>query len=604
MDTARDVRGFSVKFYTDEGNYDFVGNNIPVFFIQDAIKFPDLIHAVKPEQDIEVPQAQTAHDTFWDFVSLMPESLHMVCWAMSDRAIPRSFRMMEGFGVHTFRFVNDKGEGTFVKLHWKPALGVHSLPWEESQQLGGLDPDYHRKDLFESIKNGQFPEWDFGVQLIPEKDEFKFPFDLLDPTKLVPEELVPVRRIGRLVLNRNPENYFAEIEQAAFHPGHVVPGIDFTNDPLLQGRLFSYTDTQLTRLGGPNFHELPVNRPLAPVHNNQRDGFGRQLVAKGKVAYEPNSLKGGCPFHAGADKKTFVHFTERISAQKVRARSSSFADHISQAKMFYDSQTSIEQTHIKKAYSFELSKVKSPEVRARMCELLMFVNRDLAQEVAANVGAKLPAKPTIPPNAADPNNNIIPENRSLEAAAADDVSWKAKVALPKASKPLGIIANNPKQVRSRKIAILVSPKTDKKSLQSVKTVLGKNEVQFELIVPQLTLHKDNEQDAEIEQCLSTTPSHSYDGVFVFTDQSDYDQAKDVGCALRFIGQAFKHCKTIGGSMKSEKFIAQATMNLHKEAPGIVIAKKDLGADSMKSFLADLAEHRHWAREESAAALPY
>ncbi len=510
MDTARDVRGFSVKFYTDEGNYDFVGNNIPVFFIQDAMKFPDLIHAVKPEQDNEIPQAQSAHDTFWDFISLTPESLHMVCWAMSDRAIPRSLRMMEGFGVHTFRFVNKKGVGTFVKLHWKPVLGVHSLPWEESQQLGGLDPDYHRRDLFEAIDAGNFPEWELGVQLIPEGDEFKFPFDLLDPTKLVPEELVPVRKVGKLVLNRNPDNYFAEIEQAAFHPGHLVAGIDLTNDPLLQGRLFSYTDTQLTRLGGPNFHELPVNRPLAPVHNNQRDGFGRQLIPKGKVAYEPNSLKpGGCPFHAGADLKKFVHFNERISAAKVRARSTSFGDHTSQAELFYNSQTPVEQTHIKNAFTFELSKVKSPEVRNRMCELLMFVDVDLASEVARKVGAKLPTKPKIPPNPADPENNIVPPNRSLETAKEFDVEVKADVDLPGTSPSLGIIANNPRKVATRKVAILSGASTKKSDIDSIKTFLDKNKVSSELLLTQFSKNQNNDQIKNVENFLASTPSHRY-----------------------------------------------------------------------------------------------
>lgn len=604
MDTARDVRGFAVKFYTDEGNYDLVGNNIPVFFIQDAMKFPDLIHAVKPEQDNEIPQAQSAHDTFWDFISLMPESLHMVCWAMSDRTIPRSYRMMEGFGVHTFRLVNSKGVGTFVKFHWKPVLGVHSLPWEESQQLGGLDPDYHRRDLFEAIQAGNFAEWELGLQLIPESDEFKFPFDLLDPTKLVPEELVPVKRVGKLVLNRNPDNFFSEIEQAAFHPGHLVAGIDLTNDPLLQGRLFSYTDTQLTRLGGPNFHELPVNRPLAPVHNNQRDGFGRQLIPKGKVAYEPNSLKGGCPFHAGADPAKFVHFNERISASKVRARSSSFGDHVSQAKLFFDSQNPTEQTHIKNAFSFELSKVKSPDVRARICELLMHVNSGLAKEVAGNVGSKLPAKPSMPPNPADPDNNIIPQNRSLTAALEDDVSLKPKVALPKASKPLGIIDNNPKEVRSRKVALVISAGSDKNEVQAAKAALKKKGVAYELVVPQFTVNKDNDQDPEVEQCLSSTPSHSYDGMFIFTHAKDYKQPKDVGALLRFIGQAFKHCKTIGGSARSEDLINLATMGLYAESPGIVITKKGAAKNPMNDFISDLSEHRHWSREDIASQLPY
>ena len=288
-DLARDVRGFAVKFYTEEGNYDLVGNNIPVFFIQDAVKFPDLVHAVKPEPHHEMPQAASAHDTFWDFISLMPESMHMIMWVMSDRAIPRSFRMMEGFGVHTFRFVNEKGKSRFVKFHWKPLLGVHSVVWDEAQKISGIDPDFHRRDLWESIENGDFPEWEFGVQIVEEKDEHKFDFDLLDPTKLIPEELVPVQRIGKMTLNRNPDNFFAETEQVAFHPGHLVSGIDFSNDPLLQGRLFSYTDTQLIRLGGPNFHEIPINRPVAPVHNNQRDGHMRQTINQGRVSYQPNS---------------------------------------------------------------------------------------------------------------------------------------------------------------------------------------------------------------------------------------------------------------------------------------------------------------------------
>ncbi len=310
-DLARDVRGFAVKFYTQEGNYDLVGNNMPVFFIQDAIKFPDLVHAVKPEPHNEIPQAASAHDTFWDFISNMPESMHMIMWVMSDRAIPRSFRMMEGFGVHTFRFINESGKARFVKFHWKPVLGVHSVVWDEAQKISGKDPDFHRRDLWEAIENGDFPEWEFGVQIVEEKDEHKFAFDLLDPTKIIPEEIVPVRRIGKLTLNRNPDNFFAETEQVAFHTGHVVPGIDFTNDPLLQGRLFSYLDTQLLRLGGPNFHEIPINRPIAPVHNNQRDGFMRQTINKGQSAHDPNTTRGGCPFQAGADMAGFTSYRRK-----------------------------------------------------------------------------------------------------------------------------------------------------------------------------------------------------------------------------------------------------------------------------------------------------
>src|ERR1044072_1660122 len=333
-DLARDVRGFAVKFYTQQGNFDIVGNNIPVFFIQDAIKFPDLVHAAKPEPHHEMPQAASAHDTFWDFISLMPESMHMIMWVMSDRAIPRSYRMMEGFGVHTFRLINEAGKVRFVKFHWKPLLGLHAVVWDEAQKIRGKDPDFHRRDLWEAIENGDYPEWELGVQIVEEKDEHSFDFDLLDPTKIIPEELVPVRRIGKMTLNRNPENFFAETEQVAFHTANIVPGIDFTNDPLLQGRLFSYLDTQLLRLGGPNFHEIPINRPVAPVHNNQRDGFKRHTVNRARVSYHPNSLGGGCPALAGAGAGAFEHYAERVDGHKIRKRSPSFWDHYTHATLF------------------------------------------------------------------------------------------------------------------------------------------------------------------------------------------------------------------------------------------------------------------------------
>ena len=361
-DLARDVRGFSVKFYTEEGIYDLVGNNMPVFFIQDAMKFPDLVHAVKPEPHNEMPQAASAHDTFWDFISLMPESMHMIMWAMSDRAIPRSLRMMEGFGVHTFRFINNKDKSCFVKFHWKPLLGVHSVCWDEAQKISGKDPDFHRRDLWEAIDKGNFPEWEFGVQIIPEEDEHKYPFDLLDPTKLIPEEMVPVIRVGKMTLNRNPDNFFAETEQVAFHPGHLVPGIDFSNDPLLQGRLFSYTDTQLSRLGSPNFHEIPINRSISPIHNNQRDGHMRQTVNADTTNYHPNSISGGCPFQAKKTEGGFVSFTEKIDAVKIRNRSKSFSDHFSQATLFFDSQSPAEQQHLIDALTFELGKILRPHI--------------------------------------------------------------------------------------------------------------------------------------------------------------------------------------------------------------------------------------------------
>ena len=394
-DLARDARGFAVKFYTQEGNFDLVGNNMPVFFIQDAIKFPDLIHAVKPEPNNEMPQAASAHDTFWDFISLVPESAHMIMWIMSDRALPRSYRMMEGFGVHTFRLINAQGVACFVKFHWKPLLGVHAVAWDEAQSISGKDSDFHRRDLWEAIESGNFPEWELGLQIIPEADEHKYEFDLLDPTKLVPEELVPVQRVGKMTLNRNPDNFFAETEQVAFHTGHIVPGIDFTNDPLLQGRLFSYTDTQLLRLGGPNFHEIPINRPIAPVHNNQRNGIHRQTINKGNVSYSPNSLGGGCPFQAKATEGGFTSFPERIDAKKIRERSISFIDHYSQATLFFNSQSDAEKEHMINALSFELGKVKTVAIRERMLIILSKIDSSLATGVAYNLGIPIPKNPDL-----------------------------------------------------------------------------------------------------------------------------------------------------------------------------------------------------------------
>ena len=389
-DLARDVRGFAVKFYTAEGNFDLVGNNMPVFFIQDAIKFPDLVHAVKPEQHNEIPQASSAHDSFWDFIGNTPESAHMIMWLMSDRAIPRSYRMMEGFGVHSFRFINEEGKSSFVKFHWKPLLGVHAVAWDEAQTISGKDPDYHRRDLWEAIENGDFPQWELGVQIIAEEDEHKFEFDLLDATKLVPEELVPVQRVGTLTLNRNPDNFFAETEQVAFHIGHIVPGIDFTNDPLLQGRLFSYTDTQLIRLGGPNFHEIPINRPVVPVHNNQRDGFMRQTINRGKIAHSPNTMAAGCPFLSGKMQGGFSSFPENMTGFKTREKSESFFDHFSQAKLFFNSQSEPEQNHIIEALSFELGRVETLVVRERVLNMLLQIEESLAAAVAYNIGMHVP----------------------------------------------------------------------------------------------------------------------------------------------------------------------------------------------------------------------
>ena len=460
------ARGFAVKFYTQPGVFDLVGNNIPVFFIQDAMKFPDLIHAVKPEPHNEMPQAASAHDTFWDFISLMPESMHMIMWVMSDRAIPRSFRMMEGFGVHTFRLVNDKGKARFVKFHWKPLLGVHSVAWDEARKISGNDPDFHRRDLWEAIDTGNFPEYEFGVQIVEEKDEEKLGFDLLDPTKIIPEELVPVRRIGKLTLNRNPENFFTETEQVAFHPGHIVPGIDFTEDPLLQGRLFSYTDTQLLRLGGPNLHEIPINRSLAPVSNNQRGGHMRQTINTGRVSYEPNSLGGGCPYQAGAANGGFVTHSAPITGPRVRARSRSFFDHFSQATLFFNNQSPAEKHHLVGALRFEFGKVEVPAIRERMVYLLSQVSGDLARQVADHLGIAVPSRIDGPINRSFPadanpkdfqptkNAGVSGFNRTIETSAA-----------------LSMGATVKDTIQTRKIAVLAASGFDDDGFAAVKKAL-------------------------------------------------------------------------------------------------------------------------------------
>src|SRR5262245_15742095 len=387
-DTPRDVRGFATKFYTDEGNFDIVGNNIPVFFSQDAMKFPDLVHALKPEPHHGMPQAASAHDTFWDFVSLMPESTHMLMWVMSDRALPRSFRTMQGFGVHTFRLVNAQGESHFVKFHWLPKAGTHSLDWDESIKIAGADSDFTRRDLWESIEAGVFPEYELGVQIFTEEQAAGWSFDILDATKIVPEELVPVKTVGRMVLNRNPDNFFAETEQVAFGVQNLVPGIDFSDDPLLAGRIHSYFDTQLLRLGGPNFHEIPINAPIAAAHNNQRDGFHREALHRGRVAYEPNSLAGGCPFQAGG--RGFTSFPERVADDKLRGKPAKLAEHYAQATLFWNSQAPWEKAHIARGFRFELTKVQVPAIRERTLAMLRNVSDDLARAVADGLGVSLP----------------------------------------------------------------------------------------------------------------------------------------------------------------------------------------------------------------------
>ncbi|MBA3846011.1 MAG: catalase, partial [Planctomycetes bacterium] len=457
-DTVRDVRGFAVKFYTDEGNFDLVGNNIPVFFIQDGMKFPDLVHAIKPNPRKEIPQASSAHDSFWDFVSLTPETAHMVMWVMSDRGIPRSYRMMEGFGVHTFRLINEAGVAQLVKFHWKPLLGTHALVWEEAQQIAGKDADYHRRDLFDAIESGAFPEYELGIQVIPEKDVLKHGFDLLDPTKLLPEEVVPVQRIGKLTLDRNPTNFFSEVEQVAFCVGNVVPGIDFTNDPLMQARLFSYLDTQITRLGGPNFAELPINRPVAPVHNNQHDGFSRQGIPAGMANYSPNSLGDNFPKPATAAQGGFVHYTERVDGTKIRARSDSFKDHFGQARLFLNSLTPVERGHVIDALSFELAKVERLPVRQRVVDaVLANIDAAMAATVAKAVGLTV--------NAAGPMPKI---GKGTGATVGE-------------SPALSMIKEPSGSIRTRRVAVLAAAGFVGASMAAVKSGLEKQGVTVEVI---------------------------------------------------------------------------------------------------------------------------
>jgi catalase len=593
-DLARDVRGFAVKFYTQEGNFDLVGNNMPVFFIQDAIKFPDLIHAVKPEPHNEIPQAASAHDTFWDFISLMPESTHMIMWLMSDRAIPRSYRMMEGFGVHTFRLINAEGKATFVKFHWKPLLGVHSVAWDEAQKISGKDPDFHRRDLWEAIENGAFPEWELGIQVVPEADEHKFEFDLLDPTKIIPEELVPVRRVGKLTLNRNPDNFFAETEQVAFHIGHIVPGIDFTNDPLLQGRLFSYTDTQLIRLGGPNFHEIPINRPVVPVHNNQRDGFMRQQINKGRTSYNPNSLGDGCPFQAGAMKGGFTSHTEKIDAKKVRERSRSFFDHFSQAKLFFNSQSEPEKQHIIDAFSFELGKVETKEVRERMISILTKVDEGLATQVAYNLGLHI-----LPPQA------IINHSIPADGNSADFQPVTKESSIDRSS-PLSMAYTVKDSIKTRKVAILAADGVNDESVMSMQDALLEQGAVVEIVAPRLgTIIGEKDTIVPVKHSFLTTSSVLFDAVYIpgGTNSAAYLAANPD--AIHFLNEAYRHCKPIAADMDARQVINATYFS--KKLPSDISEGKSIEegvainsdiSQLIKQFVTIIALHRFWDREAS------
>ncbi|PAM93763.1 catalase HPII [Flavobacterium sp. IR1] len=588
-DLARDVRGFSVKFYTQEGIYDLVGNNVPVFFIQDAAKFPDLIHAVKPEPHNEIPQAASAHDTFWDFISLMPESMHMIMWVMSDRAIPRSYRMMEGFGVHTFRLINEAGESSFVKFHWKPKLGTHAVAWDEAQKISGKNPDFHREDLWEAIDNGNFPEWELGVQIIPSEDENKYEFDLLDPTKLVPEELVPVTIVGRMVLNKNPDNFFAETEQIAFHPGHVVPGIDFSNDPLLQGRLFSYTDTQLSRLGSPNFHEIPINRSIAHVHNNQRDGHMRQEINKGRVSYHPNSLGGGCPYQAKIAEGGFSSFEERVDAHKVRGRSESFADHFGQAKLFFNSQTETEKSHIVKALRFELGKVETAAIRLRMLGLLSQVEQDLAEKVAIGLGMTVPTVLETPIN-----HGVSPENENgNQEPKTVESSVSSSAALTMLNNP-----TNSSTIASRKVAIIAADGVSEKAVANIKNALLKEDAKGFIIAPNLgTILTDVDGELHVDFSFLTVSSVLFDAVYV-PDGLGLSVLADSDDVNEFLNDAYKHCKVIGvdGAASALLDTAPFASKITNEDQGLIIADKVASESFATAFIAAMGKHRFWDRE--------
>ncbi|MCW2495643.1 catalase [Jatrophihabitans sp.] len=562
-DTVRDTRGFAVKFYTEEGTFDLVGNNMPVFFIQDGIKFPDIIHAGKPHPDREIPQAQSAHDTFWDFVSLHTEATHHVFWNMSDRGIPRSYRTMEGFGVHTFRLVNAKGESTLVKFHWKPVAGVHSLVWEEAQLAAGFDPDFHRRDLADGIDAGAFFEWELGVQAMPDDGTDSFEgIDLLDPTKLVPEELAPVQVIGKLTLNRNPTNYFAETEQVAFHTGNLVPGIEVTNDPLMQARLFSYLDTQLTRLGGPNFTQLPINRPHCPVNDMLRDGMHQQAIHTGLAPYRPNSLDGGVPELATASQAAYVQTPRHVEGEVVRAAPVSFDDHFSQAAMFYRSLSPIEQAHIVEAFTFELSKVYAQEIKERVLGVLAQVDSELCAEVAAGLGLPAPRATQVPEGLLSPT--------------------------------LSQLVVDPGPVAGRKIGVVADAGSDLAGIAKLKAAAAKQGATVLVIAPVGGVLKRGRQQLPVDRTVATARSIEFDLIVIAGGTTPSRDIKQVV----LLQEAFRHCKPLA-------YWGDAAAGL--EAAGIDLADPGVlaGETMVKSFsdvlLAALGLHRVWDRASDVMA---
>lgn len=562
-DTPRDVRGFALKFYTDEGNYDIVGNNIPVFFIQDAIKFPDFVHAVKPEPDTEVPQAQSAHDTFWDFVSKNQESAHTVMWAMSDRAIPLSLRMMDGFAVHTFRFVNAEGKGTFVRFQWNPQLGVHSRVWDETLKVSGNDPDSQRKDLYDAIDEGNYPVWDFCVQLLPEEKEFDYPFDILDPTKVWPEKDIPKVKIGEITLNRNVDNYFAETEQVAFNPGNVVPGIDFSNDPLLQGRLFSYTDTQLLRLGGPNFAQIPINRPISEVHNNQRDGWHQHMINKGPVSYHKSAIDDQSPYYESPENGGYEHYQEKIDGRAIKDRDDSFRDHFSQATSFYKSLSKVEQEHIKNAFSFELSKVKRPEIRQNVVDMFANVDKDMATEIAKNVGADTP----------DAERGFDPVGIKASKEALE-------VKMPEFSQENTIFKPDTLKVG------IYSDSDDDFDFKSLVKSIKNSKAKAEIIQADLQDTKDGVMVTHRYETIHPVLEDAL--IIVVPEKPSHEFSKNVG---EFAKETFKHYKPLWIIGDASDILSDD----QQKADGVMVTKDSKDIDK---FIENLTKQRFWDRDGS------
>ena len=566
FDLARDVRGFAVKIYTKEGNWDIVGNNIPVFFIQDAIRFPDMVHAVKEEPDRAFPQAQSAHDNFWDFISLTPESMHMIMWVMSDRAIPRSFRFMEGFGVHTFRFLNDKDKSTFVKFIWKPKLGLQSVVWNEAVKINGADPDFHRRDLWTAIQAGDFPEWELCVQLFDQDFADSFDFDVLDPTKLIPEEVIKPIPVGRLVLDRMPDNFFAETEQVAFMTQNVPPGIDFSNDPLLQGRNFSYLDTQLKRLGSPNFTHIPINAPKCPFHHLQQDGHMAMRNPVGRANYQPNSWGEG---PRPDPKRGFRSFAAQEDGQKVRLRPESFADHYSQARQFYLSQTAVEQNHIAMALTFELSKVETPVIRERIVSHLLNIDANLAETVAGKLGIRKM------PKAADA---MVPVRDDLAPSPA-----------------LSIIENGPGTFKGRKIGVLVANGTDAQVLKGIRHAAEKEGAMVELVAPTVGGFEASSGDwIEADHMIDGGPSVLFDAVALVLSEEAANRLIGESTARDFVADAFAHCKFIGFTTGAMALLAKAGIEPEMDEGLIPLDNARAATD----FVASCRKLRIWAREDT------